>query len=131
MKKNSNNCLIFILTMFVLLSSFITASAQDNRPSITNLLDDEEVGKTLIIKPNINIEKERENGEDGEDIITPFVNNKNIPEDTEKEYKDSLLILGNQEHKDGSNGFTKQPISLILVITSLLTIVMVCFVKRK
>lgn len=131
MKKNYKINMIFLLTMFVLFLSFIIASAQYDRSSITNLLDNMEVEKPLNIKPDINIEKERENGEGGEDNITPFINNKNTQEDTEKEYKDSLLILGNQASKDGSNGFTKQPIFFILVITSLLTIVMVCFVKRK
>lgn len=132
MKKYYKNNMIFLLTIFVLFLSFTIASAKNDRPSITNLLnDEEEVEKPLIVEPNVIIEKERENGKGGEDKIEPFVNNKKTPEDTEKEYKDSLLILGNQASKDGSNGFTKQPIFLILVITSLLTIFMVCSVKRK
>ena len=132
MINNIRKSMILLLIMIVLCISVIIASARDDRLSKADLnIDKEEVKEHLIIEPILNIKKERENGKVGEEKITPYVNMENDPEHIEDEYKESLVIFGNQASKDGSNDFAKLPALIFLAIASLFTIVLVCFIKRN
>jgi len=131
MKNKYKKRIILILITNVLFLSVITASAKDDISPSADLLKDEEEFQKPLITPNLIITKEGEIGEGGEEKITPFLEMENSKKDTEDEHRGSLTILGNQATKDGSNGFSHKPIFLILVIASILTIMMVCFVKKK
>jgi len=131
MKNNYKKSIILLLIINVLFLSFMIASAkEDISPSTDSIIEEEEFEKPLIT-PNLNIKKEGEIGEGGEEKIKPFIEMENSKKDTENENRGSLTILGNQAIKDGSNGFTNKPIFFILVIASLLAIIMVCIVKKK
>ena len=75
--------------------------------------------------------KEVEIDEGGEGKITSSTDLEEDFKDTKEDYKDSLVILGNQVNRDGSNGFEKHPVLIILAIASLITIIMICFKIRK
>ena len=130
MKKNIGRSIILLSIMIVLFLSVTIASARDDRLSKEDfIIENEEVKDPLLIKPNINVI--RENGKVGEDKITPYYNMEDDPDDTEDNYRNSLVVLGNQATKTGSNDFAKLPTIIILAITSLFTIIFVCFIRRK
>ena len=131
MKKNFKNNIIIFSIILIISFSVSIASARDNRPSIVDLINAVEYENNLIISPDIKINKEVENGKGGEEKITPFVNMENNPEDTDGVYQDSLTVLGNQASKEGSNDFLKQPVLIILAITSLILLAMVCIKFKK
>jgi hypothetical protein len=107
-------------------SSVIIVSAGDNKLSKADFMND-----SSIFSPNSYIEKQRENGEGGEGKYTPFNQMENDFPDREEESKNSQVILGNQIRRDGSNGFEKHPVYIILAITSLITIIMVYIIRKK
>ncbi len=132
MNYSFRKSMILLLIIILFYSSVIIASARDDRLSKADLTYDKEgIEAPLTVALNTNIKKEGENDEGGEEKITPFIDLENDFEDTEEEYKDSLVILGNQVNRDGSNGFEKHPVLIILAITSIITISMVCLIRRK
>jgi len=116
---------IFSILIFFCSSVFIV-TANDSKLSKTDFIDD-----SSIILPNSYIEKQRENGEGGEDKNTSFNEMENDFLVREEEIKNSLVILGNQVRRDGSNGFEKHPVYIILAIASLITIIMVIIIRKK
>jgi hypothetical protein len=125
MRNNIRNCIILFLLIVLFCSSICIVTAGDNNLKKSDFIKNKDEIKDSYLK------KQRENGEGGEGTITPFNELENDFEDTEEEYKNSLVVLGNQVKKDGSNGFGKYPVYIILAITSLITIIMVCFIKKK
>ncbi|KYK28809.1 hypothetical protein AYK20_06560 [Thermoplasmatales archaeon SG8-52-1] len=116
---------LFLIILYFCSSVFIVL-AGDNKLSKADFIDD-----SSIFSPNAYIEKQKENGEGGEDKNTPFNELENDFLDREEESKNSQVILGNQVRKDGSNGLEKHPVYIILAITSLITIIMLYIIRKK
>ena len=116
---------LFSIIIFICSSVFIVSAGKEKLAK-SDFIDD-----SSISSPKSYIEKQRENGEGGEDRNTPFNKIENDFQDREEERKSSQVILGNQVKRDGSNGLDIHPVYLILAITSLLTIIMVCTIKKK
>ncbi len=132
MKNSFRKSMILFLIIILFYSSVIITSARDDRLSKSDLIYDKTgIEAPLIITQNTNIKKEGEKDKGGEDKITPSIDLEDDFKDAEEEYKDSLVILGNQVNRDGSNDFEKHPVLIILAMTSLITIIMVCFIKKK
>ena len=116
---------LFSIILYFCSSVFIVL-AEDNKLSKADFIDD-----SSIFSPNAYIEKQKENGEGGEGKNTPFNELENDFLDREEESKNSQVILGNQVRRDGSNGFEKHPVYIILAITSLITIIMIYIIRKK
>ena len=116
---------LFSIILYFCSSVFIVL-AEDNKLSKADFIDD-----SSIFSPNAYIEKQKENGEGGEGKNTPFNELENDFLDREEESKNSQVILGNQVRRDGSNGFEKHPVYIILAIASLITIIMACIIRKK
>ena len=116
---------LFSIILYICSSVFIV-SASDNCLSKADFIDD-----SSIFSPKSHIEKQKENGEGGEGKNTPFNELENDFLDREEESKNSQVILGNQVRRDGSNGFEKHPVYIILAIASLITIIMACIIRKK
>jgi hypothetical protein len=116
---------LFSIILYFSSSVFIVL-AEDNKLSKADFIDD-----SSIFSPNAYIEKQKENGEGGEGKNTPFNELENDFLDREEESKNSQVILGNQVRRDGSNGFEKHPVYIILAITSLITIIMIYIIRKK
>ncbi|UCF49460.1 MAG: hypothetical protein JSU91_06860 [Thermoplasmatales archaeon] len=132
MKNNIRKRMILFLIIILFSLSVIITSAREDRLSKTDLTkESENVEDLLISAPTTCIKKEGESAEGSEEKITPSVTIDNGQEYLEDEYKDSLVYLGNQASREGSNDFEKQPVLMILAIISLIMIIMVCIIKRK
>ena len=123
MKNNVRKYIVLFSIIFYFCSSVFIVSAGDNKLSKADFMDD-----SSIFSPNTYIEKQKENGEGGEGKNTPFNEMKNDFRDREEESKNSQVILGNQIRRDGSNGFEKHPVYIILAIASLITIIILCII---
>jgi hypothetical protein len=125
MKNIIRNYFVLLSIILLFCSSIFIVSASDDKLSKVDFINDKDEINDSSIK------KQGENGEGGEGKITPFNKLENDFEDTEENHKNPLVILGNQVKRDGSNGFEKHPVYLILAITSLITIIMVCIFRKK
>jgi hypothetical protein len=105
------------------------ASANNNiSPNSDSLCDYE---KNSIATPNTHSKYDGENDEVGEEKLTPFVEMEKDFKDTGEGYTKLPGIFGNKVSRDGSNRSNIPPVLIILAIASLLTIFMVCFIKKK
>ena len=116
---------LFSIIIFICSSVFIVSAGKEKLAK-SDFIDD-----SSISSPKSYIEKQRENGEGGEDKNTPFNKLENDFQDRGEENKNSMVILGNQVKRDGSNGLEIHPAYIIIAITSLFTIVMVCTIRKK
>jgi hypothetical protein len=118
MRNNVRKFVILFLIIILFCSSIFIVSARDNTLSKDDFINDSY------------IEKQRENDEGGEGKKS-FSEMENDFKDTEEKGRASLVILGNQVKRDGSNGFEIHPVYIILTIASLITIIMVCIIRKK
>jgi hypothetical protein len=126
MRRIIRKCVVLFSIIVFFCSSVLLVSGADNKLTKSDFLDD-----SSIYSPNWYIEKQRENGEGGEDRNTPFNKLENDFQDKEEESNNLMVILGNQVKRDGSNGLEIHPAYILLAITSLLTIIMVCTIRKK
>lgn len=132
MKNFNKKSIVLFLILIIFYSSVIIATARDDSLSKTDIIDNKEgIEAPLIVTQNTNLKNKFEKDEGGEDKITSSIDLEEDLKDTKEEYKDSLVILGNQVNRDGSNDIEKHPVLIILAIASLITIIMICYRIRK
>ncbi|KYK33183.1 MAG: hypothetical protein AYK22_01355 [Thermoplasmatales archaeon SG8-52-3] len=132
MKNFNRKSIVLFLILIIFYSSVIIATAREDSLSKTDIIDNKEgIEAPLIVTQNKNLKNKFEKDEGGEDKITSSIDLEEDFKDTEEEYKDSLVILGNQLNRDGSNDIEKHPVLIILAIASLITIIMICYRIRK
>jgi hypothetical protein len=132
MKNFNRKSIVLFLILIIFYSSVIIATASEDSLSKTDIIDNKEgIEAPLIVTQNKNLKNKFEKDEGGEDKITSSIDLEEDFKDTEEEYKDSLVILGYQLNRDGSNDIEKHPVLIILAIASLITIIMICYRIRK
>ena len=123
--------ILFLIIILFSLSVIITSAREDMLSKADLINESEDVEDLLISAPTTCIKKEGENVEGSEENIIPSIDIENDSLDEKRDYTDSPIILGSQASREGSNDFEKQPLLLILTITSIIMIIMVCIIKRK
>jgi len=116
--------ILFTILLFIFSSVFIVTALEEK-------LSKDGINDFNIITPKTYIKNERENDEGGEGKTKQFAELKNDFKDKEEENKNTLVILGNQAKRDGSNAYEKHPVYFILAITSIFTIIIVRIIRKK